>query len=715
MSNDPYSASWYRVAELRPRLRGHVRIHRHFYRGERWYVLEDRVSRRMHRFNAVAYYGIGLMDGRRTLQAIWESALERYGDDAPTQDETIRLLGQLHGADVLQADVTPDVAEMLRRAKRATKSTWRQNLLSPLAVRIPLFDPERLLERWLAWYRPLFGWAGALVWLLVVGSALLTAAQHWQELSRDFTDRVLAPQNLLLMYLTFPLLKLCHEFGHACATRAWGGEVHEMGVMFLVLMPIPYVDASAASSFPQARRRAVVGAAGMMVEVFLASIALFLWLEAQPGIARAVLYNVMLIAGVSTVFFNANPLLRYDGYYILCDLLQMPNLRNRANEYLGYLVNAKLFGLHAPAPEASSAEKFWFVLFAVASFAYRTFIMLAIAIFIASRYMLVGVLLALWAIFTSFVLPLAKGLGYVLLHGRVRPKRTRAVAVTAALAGGVALLLFAVPLPLWVNAEGVIGVPEEARVRAGADGFVRQVLLEPGRIASRGTALVVAEDFELESQIRVLEARLRMLEVRAHAELQEDRVRWLVTREEIAAARAELDHARERYAGLTARSAVSGEFVLAAATDLPTRYLRKGQDIGYVVPAGMTTARVLVSQDDIDLVRQRAAHVRVKLAGRLYDTYEAKIRREVPAASDRVANIAMSSAGGGAAPLDPQASQQQQGKTIGTWFEYELELPTTRAFVLGEHVYARFELGAEPLGWRAYRALRQLFLRRFAV
>ena len=713
MSSDPYSPSWYRVAELRPRLRGHVRIHRHFYRNERWYVLEDRISRRMHRFNPVAYYAIGLMDGRRTLQEIWEGALARFGDDAPSQDEMIRLLGQLHGADVLQSDVAPDVAELLRRARKATKSTWRQNLLSPLAVRIPLFDPERVLERWLPWYRPLFGWGGALLWCLVVGSALLGAAQHWPELSRDFTDRVLAPQNLFLMWLTFPLLKLCHEFGHACATRAWGGEVHEMGVMFLVLMPVPYVDASAASAFVQTRRRAVVGAAGMLVELFIASLALFLWLDAQPGIARAVLYNVMLIAGVSTVFFNANPLLRYDGYYIVCDLLQIPNLRSRANQYLAYLVEARLFGAKASATEASRGEKRWFVLFAVASFAYRTFIMIAIALFVANRYMVIGVLLALWAAVASFLFPLARGLDYLLFSSRIRRRRWRALGVTFAFVAGLAVLLFAVPLPLWVNAEGVISVPEEAHVRAGADGFVRRVLVEPGDVAGRGTALLTAEDYELGPRIRVLEAQLRMLQVRAQAELLEDRVRWQMTREDIAATRAELAHAREQQAALTVRSPTSGEFVLAAPNDLPDRFMHKGQDIGYVVSPGAVTARVLVSQDDIDLVRQRTERVRVKLAGRLYETFDATIRREVPAASDRVANLAMSNVGGGSAPLDPQ--DVQHPKTLSTWFDFELELPATRAFVLGEHVYARFDLGSEPLAWRIYRAVRQVFLRRFSV
>src|SRR3990172_3068433 len=213
MSFDLLSPSWYRVAELRPRLRGHVRIHRHHYRGELWYVLEDRVSRRMHRFDPVAYYLIGLMDGYRTVQQIWDAAIERFGDDAPTQDETIRVLGQLHAAEVLQSEVTPDVEELLRRTRKGKPKTWVQNLRSPLAVRLPLIDPDRFLERWLAWYRPLFGWGGFILWCLVVGWGIYAAAAHWDELTRDFSDRVLAPQNLLLMGLLFPLLKLFHEFG----------------------------------------------------------------------------------------------------------------------------------------------------------------------------------------------------------------------------------------------------------------------------------------------------------------------------------------------------------------------------------------------------------------------------------------------------------------------------------------------------------------------
>jgi len=712
MSFDLLSSSWYRVAELRPRLRSHVRIHRHHYRGELSYVLEDRISRRMHRFNPAAHYVIGLMDGRRTVQQIWDAAIDRFGDDAPTQDETIRLLGQLHAAEALQSGVTPDVVELLRRKTRP--ATWLQNLRSPLAVRIPLFDPDRFLERWLPWYRPLFGLGGLVLWLAVVGWGAFACAAHWDVLTQDLSDRVLTPQNLLLMWLTFPLLKLLHEFGHACAVKAWGGEVHEMGVMFLVLMPIPYVDASAASAFRETRRRMMVGAAGMVVELFVATVALYLWLQAEPGLFRAVLYNVMLIAGISTVLFNANPLLRFDGYYILADLIQIQNLRQRGQQYFTYLVETKLFGLQQPEIQASRAERRWFVFFTVASFVYRTFIMLAIAVFIASEYMIVGVLLALWAIGTAFVYPALKGIGYVMFHSRLRRHRLRAIASTGLLLGALGTLLFVLPLPYWTRADGVIWVPQEAHVRAGADGFVRKVAARPGALVSRGSLLLVTDSPELLPRIRVLEAQLRLLETRAQSERLTDRVRWELTREEIAATREELAHVRRQHRELTVLSPTNGTFVLSLAQqDLLERFLRKGQEIGYVVPNGMVSARVLVSQDDIDLVRSGTDAVRVKLAGRMHETVQAQIVREVPAASDAVANLAMSSAGGGEAALDPQTTERPQ--TLDTWFEFELALPATRAYVLGSHVYARFEHAPEPLAWRLYRSVRRVFLRQFEI
>ena len=712
MSEDLYSPSWYRVANLRPRLRGHVRIHRHHYRGELWYVLEDRVSRRMHRFNPQAHYVIGLMDGRRTVQALWDAAIERFGDDAPTQDELIRLLGQLHAADVLQTEMAPDVDEILRRAQKTRQRNLMQKL-SPLALRIPLVDPDRFLERWLPYYRWLFGPAGAVLWLIVVGAGIALATAHWRELSESFSDRVLAPKNLFLLALTFPLVKLLHELGHACATRAWGGEVHDMGLMLLVLMPVPYVDATASSAFRETRRRVVVGAAGILVETFVASLALFVWLQAEPGTLRAMLYDVMLIAGVSTVLFNGNPLLRFDGYYILADLLQMPNLRQRGTQYLTHLVDTKAFGLRDSGFDAGRRERGWLAAFTVASFVYRMVVMIGIALFIGAQYFVIGALLALWVVFGSIVLPLYKGLNHVLTSPRLQRRRNRALAVSGGVAFTLLILFFAVPLPLWTSAQGVTWAPDDAVVLAGTDGFVRRVAAAPGSAVHRGRALIETDDPQLAPKIRSLQAQLRALEVRAQAELAVDKVRREITYEEMKSVRAELALARERFAELTIASPVDGVFVMDGAQDLPDRYLKKGQAVGYVVSPKVATVRVLVSQDDVDLVRARTDHVEVKMAGRVGETYAATLRREVPAASARLPNAALGQSGGGIVPLDPR--HPDTPTALGRWFEFELELPAERSRALGERVYVRFEHGWEPIAWRVFRSVRQTFMKRFVV
>ena len=281
--------------------------------------------------------------------------------------------------------------------------------------------------------RPFFSWYGTVLWLALVTGALVLAGLHWGELTMDITDRVLAPQNLLIIWFTFPVLKAFHEFGHAFAVKRWGGEVHEMGVMLLVLMPVPYVDASAATAFRDKYPRVIVGSAGMLVEMAIAALAMFLWVNVEPGMVRAVAYNVILIAGVSTLLFNINPLLRFDGYYIFGDLIEIPNLRTRANRYFTYLTERFLLGLkESPEPEGSPGEKRWFLLFAVSSFIYRMFVTFAIVMLIAGQYFVFGVILAIFCVIGAIVLPLAKGFGYLFLNTRLRRNRVRAVGAVGA-------------------------------------------------------------------------------------------------------------------------------------------------------------------------------------------------------------------------------------------------------------------------------------------
>ena len=712
MAPNRLSPSWYRVATLRPRLRSHARVHRHEYRGRRWYVLQDRISRRSHRLNPPAHYLVGLMDGRRTLQELWDAAAQRFGDEAPTQDEVIQLLGQLHAADLVQSEGAPDVDELLRRARRTRNRTLMAKLLAPLAIKLPLFDPDRLLERWLPWFRPLFGPAGALVWLAVVGWGAFSAAQHWNELTQDIGNRVLAPENLLVLGLVFPLLKAAHEFGHACAVKAWGGEVHEMGVMFLVLMPVPYVDASAASAFPERRQRVIVGAAGMAVELFIASAALLFWLDMQPGLPRAVLFNVMLIAGVSTVLFNANPLLRFDGYYILSDLIDIPNLRQRAQQYLGAVLQRGLFGVANEAVQATPREAAWFVFFSIASFLYRLTVTFAIAVFIGSHYFAVGVLLALWAVATGIVAPVLWLVGFIAFSPRLRRHRTRAVLTSTALAAALFVLVFVVPVPSWTNAQGVLWDAEQSVVRSGADGFVQRVAAQPGSRVRRGDPLVEADDPLLTPRLKIVRAEKEAAEARYQAERMENLSASLVTLEKLKALDADLQRLEERARDLVVRAPGDGIFALAAPENLPGRYLKQGEQFAHVIPEGRVTCRVLVTQQQVHLVRSETRAVSARLAERPRETVEARVLREVPLAMDRLPSLALSQAGGGEVALDPRTGAP---KALQTHFELEIELLTERPAGAGGRVYLRFDHEPETAGRQVWRAAQQLYLKLFAV
>src|SRR5690606_28977904 len=310
---------------------------------------------------------------------------------------------------------------------------------------------------------------GALAFLLLVGYALVLAGVHWSALTEDVTDRVLAAENLILLVIAFPLIKAVHELGHAFAVKRWGGAVHEIGMMFLVCMPVPYVDASDSLAFQSKWQRALVGGAGILVEVTLAALALIVWVNAEEGLVRAFAFNVMLIGGVSTLLFNGNPLLKFDGYYVLSDILEIPNLANRANQYLGYLIQRYAFRVQsAKSPVTAPGEPGWFVFYSIAAFCYRLVIMAAIVTLVATHFFVIGTIVACWAVILMIGVPLAKHTKFLFASPVLRHNRTRAFAVVGAVFAAVALALFVVPLPHSTTVEGVVWLPGDGIVHSGS-------------------------------------------------------------------------------------------------------------------------------------------------------------------------------------------------------------------------------------------------------
>src|SRR5437870_5405066 len=231
-----FHESWYRVADLRARLRGSTQISRQHYRGERWYVVRDPAGNQYHRLSSAAYRFVGLLDGSRTVGEAWDLVGGQLADDAPTRPEVIQILSQLHAANLLEANITADAGVLLRRHKQLQKRQFQGRLVNVLFPRIPLRDPDRFLRKWM----PVMNWIlskwGAVIWLAVVISTVVALVPHWTALKAAAAHAIDAKNNsinYIYLFLTFCIIKLIHELGHAFSCRRFGGEVHELGIMFL--------------------------------------------------------------------------------------------------------------------------------------------------------------------------------------------------------------------------------------------------------------------------------------------------------------------------------------------------------------------------------------------------------------------------------------------------------------------------------------------------
>ena len=368
----------------------------------------------------------------------------------------------------------------------------------------------------------------------------------------------------------------------------------------------------------------------------------------------------------------------------------------------------------AASPANSRGERIWMLTYGIASLIYRVLIMFAVIVFIAGKFFVIGIVLALWAVATQVLMPTGKTLSFLVKSPVLRRQRGRALLTSLVLAVVVGLVLFVLPAPHWTRAEGVIWVPEEAQVRAGTDGFVEQVLVAPATSVNRGQALVRIGDPLLRMRIAVLQAQLSELKAEHDSLLFTDKVRAAMVAEEIASRQANLQRLLERESELTLHSPATGRFVIPADVDLPGRFVSQGQIVGYVVEPQLRMARVALLQDDIAQVRNNTRAVEVMPADWGGRPMQARIQREVPGASMELPTPVLGSGGGGTFAVDPRDAKGV--KTLSRVFQLELALPPgDYVQYLGARVFVRFDHGYEPVGLQAYRALRRLLLRHFDV
>jgi putative peptide zinc metalloprotease protein len=703
------STAWHRVASLRPSLVTGLRIVRQPVREQVWHVLVEPASGRQVRLNPAAYALVARFDGHTAVAEVWERQLAVHREDAATQDEVLRLLAQLFRGGMVRFDAAPHLSLLFaRRAEDGQQR--RRGMLNPLALRIPLLNPAALLQHLAPIARGLFHPASFALWCLAVALASLAAGAHWSELQADARRLLASPSSYLIAWVCYPLVKLLHELGHGLAVRRYGGEVHELGVSLMFLTPAPYVDASAANAFSAPLHRLVVSAAGIVVELALAALAVGLWVLVGPGVVRDTALVVVLICSFSTLLFNANPLMRLDGYYALCDALQLPNLALRSQAWWGRqwrrLIGDRRAG---PAPVLARGEKKWLVGYAPASLLYRVILLLSLVFWVGHESWLLGWLAAL--VFLAWV---ARGVWKWASGGAAgdAQSRRRSMQVASALAAVVLVLLLVVPAPNQVVARGVIWPPENAQVRAGAAGFVERLEQPQGTRVRAGDSLVVLQDPVLvATRERVLSQRSGLL-AQQYAALLSQPARAAEVAEDLDRNTAELGRAEELLGEMEVRAQTDGEVVWARPQDLPGSFVKRGAMLGHVLSGGAAHVRLALLEDDFLRMRGEVRGVEVRLADTPGVIHPARLSGATPGATLELPTPALGDRQGGPVPVDPGDANGL--RTRVPVFLLDATVPGLQATAIGGRAWVKLMLAPKPLALQWLAQLRQLLIKQFS-
>lgn len=711
MRESLFSPLWHRYAQQRPQLRSHVTVQPQRYRDQTWYLLINEVNGIHFRINDVAYQFVGRCDGNYTIQEVWDSMLESLADDTPTQDELIRLLGELDQRDLILYQVMTDIPTLFRRKQEKVKRE-RMAFINPLAFKLSLWDPSKFLDqtRWLQ--KLIFNPISFCIWLAIVISALLAAASDWDALRLHASNYLTTPKYLLLAWLSFPVIKALHEFGHALAVRHWDGPVKESGITFFVFTPAPYVDASASTAFRSQWQRVIVGAMGMMVELFLAAVALLIWVSTQPGLVHALAFVTMFVCGITSILFNGNPLLRFDAYHILCDTFELPNLANRSRLFWTNQFKRLVLGANNIVPMSyARGELKWLFAYAPLSIVYGLIILGYIVFWLGSKSFVIGLLVALFAIAAMVIKPLIATIKNTIESAGVGATRNRAKLMIASILSVTLIALFFVPVPFNTVAQGVIWLPDQAHIRPLSEGFIKEIRVAHGAEVQPNQVILVLSDPSLIAKRDNLNNQLSSMQVNQYNLLTQDITRADSIGKQIEKIGAELIRVNEQINALEIRSQVQGKLVMPHQDDLLGTFVKQGALLAYVLNSNIIKIRAAIPEPAAALVRDHLTGVQVRTADHPDKVIIADMSMDTPAVTRTLPSAAMGDHGGGKYATDPA---DKEGLTsVEPIVLIDLNLPNTSLERVGARASVRFEHGYATIAEQLYRHVRQLFLRYF--
>src|SRR5262245_46790484 len=477
--NDPAE----RRKSVRLKVRPDLQIFEQKYEGKTFHVVKDPVCLRYYRFNQQEYFVFGLFDGEHTLEQVRDRFEEEFKPHRLEYQDLESFARQLVTAGLVQHEQQGAGKHLFERRAKQRRLKRLTALSNILYWKIPVFDPDRILT----WMYKYLSWIFT-TWFFALSVGLMLAAVIHVTLHFDtFYAKLPAYHeffswnSVLYMWISLGVVKIIHEFGHGLSCKAFGGESHEMGVLLMCLSPALYCNVTDAWTLADKWKRIIISFAGIYVELIIAAIATFVWwYTPHYPVVNNIALCVMVLCSVSTIVFNANPLMRFDGYYILADWLEVPNLREKANRFLNNLFLSKALGVEVP-PEAYMTpwRKWLFVIYAIGSWVYRWVVLFGILWFLADflgpKLKILSQMLALASLASLFIWPIYRVIKNIRQRGRLPDMKSTRVYITLGVLGAIVLGFFFLPLPVSrVHETGLVVIDP---------GYVDAVMLpEPARL-----------------------------------------------------------------------------------------------------------------------------------------------------------------------------------------------------------------------------------------
>ena len=501
---------------IKMKMRSDLTFDRMNYQGVEYWVVKEPIGQKYFQFPPHVFYLLQELDGNKTIDQLQDGYHEKYAPKRITRQDLQQLLTRFHQDNLVISDATAQGVELLKRGRKNRMMERIGKFSNVLAIRYKGFDPERILNWLLPYTWWIFTKAAVLLTIVCASIALLSVIMNWSVFQSKLPgfEAFFDPRQWYLFAAVLCVTKICHEFGHGLACKRLGGECHEIGFMLLVLTPCLYCNVSDSWRLPNKWHRAAIGAAGMYVEMILATIATFVWWFVQPGLVQDICLRVMLISSISTILFNGNPLLRFDGYYILSDILEIPNLNQKSTKALTTLLGRNWLGLEIPDDVLMPTNRPWaFAMFTVAAFCYRWFILLSIIIFLTKMlepYHLesIGIGIALFSIAGILGMPAYKLYKYMSVPGRMHQvKKFRFTVVLFCVLALVSLALF-VPLPHYLRCSLIVMPRDIETIWVNEPGQLDDCEVTPGQQVRAGQTLARLTNVDLELQL--LEAQRKI-------------------------------------------------------------------------------------------------------------------------------------------------------------------------------------------------------------